>query len=154
MHRRTAQVPGTVKAGQAAGPSAAVNNPTMSQALLREMFDRMVVAKDAALVPVYYHPDLLLTTNGQLQDYEAFASGHQKVYGTAISYAVTYDDEAWVESPDRVAGRMWITTQRPDEPPTRIEVVFIATFLGGQIHRLWELTWPDWSKLGAFENYG
>ena len=76
-----------------------MNNPTMSQALLREMFDRMVVAKDAALVPVYYHPDLLLTTNGQVQDYAAFASGHQKVYGTAISYAVTYDDEAWVESP-------------------------------------------------------
>ena len=28
----------------------------MSVTLLREMFDRMVVAKNAALVPEYYHP--------------------------------------------------------------------------------------------------
>ena len=126
----------------------------MSIVLLREMFDRMVVAKNAALVPKYYHPDFRLTTNGQVQDYPAFAAGHDKVYATPITYQVSYDDEAWVESPGRVAGRMWITTARPDESPTTMEIVFIATFLDGRIHRVWELTWPDWSALKAFENYG
>jgi len=48
----------------------------------------MVVAKDAALVPAYDHPDLLLTTNDQVQDYRAFTSGHQKVYATAKQYSV------------------------------------------------------------------
>ena len=33
----------------------------MSVVLLREMFDRMVIAKNAELEPVYYHPDLLLS---------------------------------------------------------------------------------------------
>jgi hypothetical protein len=41
----------------------------MSVTLLREMFDRMVVAKNAALVPEYYHPGFRLTTNGRIQDY-------------------------------------------------------------------------------------
>ena len=34
----------------------------MSVVLLREMFERMVIAKNAELVPVYYHPDFLLTS--------------------------------------------------------------------------------------------
>jgi hypothetical protein len=41
----------------------------MSLVLLREMFDRMVAAKNAALVPGYYHPDFRVTTNGQIHDY-------------------------------------------------------------------------------------
>ena len=49
---------------------------------------------------------------------------------TTISYAIAYDDEAWVEANDRVAARVWITTSRPDEEPTRIEVVLIATLPG------------------------
>jgi hypothetical protein len=49
---------------------------------------------------------------------------------------------------------MWITTARPDEAPTTMEIVLIATFLDGRIHRLWELTWPDWLALKAFEKYG
>ena len=91
----------------------------------------MVVAKDAALVPAYDHPDLLLTTNDQVQDYRAFTSGHQNVYATAIQYSVSYDDEAWVESADRVAGRMWITTERPGAP-TRMEIVSWQHFSGAE----------------------
>ncbi len=123
------------------------------QQLLREMFTRMVERKDASLVDTYYDPDLLLYTNGQVQDMAAFRAGHERVYPTAITYRVEYDDEAWVESSDRLAGRMWITTQRPNEPETRIEVVLVAVFRAGRIHRVWELTWPDWSQLAAFDRY-
>jgi hypothetical protein len=52
-----------------------------------------------------------------------------------------------------VAARVCITTSRPGEEPTRLEVVLIATYRDGRIHRLWELTWPNWSELGAFEHY-
>lgn len=125
----------------------------MSVQLLKEMFDRMVVRKDIELLPVYYHPDFTLTTNGQQQDYDTFAAGHAKVYPTPITYSVSYDEQAWVEAPDRVAGRMWITTQLPGEDPTTMEIILIATYLDGRLHRVCELTWPDWSQLAAFEDY-
>lgn len=121
--------------------------------LLVEMFDTMVVLKDATAIERYYHPDFLLITNGQTQDFAAFAAGHRTVYATEISYAVRYDEEAWVDTDDRVAARLWITTARPGEPPTEIEVVLVATLVDGRFHRVWELTWPDWSQLQAFDNY-
>jgi hypothetical protein len=121
--------------------------------LMQEMFTRMVEAKDITQVEKYYDPGLLLYTNGQVQDYEAFHAGHARVYPTEISYAVEYDDEAWVESGDRLGGRMWITTKRPGENATRIEVIFLGIYRDGRIFRLWELTWPDWSQLQAFETY-
>ncbi len=92
------------------------------QERMREMFTRMVEAKDASLVDTYYDPDFRLSTNGQEQDLAAFRAGHERVYPTAITYEVEYDEDSWVESGNRIAGRMWITTQRPDEPAHRIEV--------------------------------
>jgi hypothetical protein len=125
----------------------------MLRELMQEMFSQMVEAKDITKVGKYYNPDFELYTNGQVQDYESFHAGHARVYPTEISYAVEYDDDAWVESAERLGGRMWITTKRPGEDATRIEVIFLATFRAGKIHRLWELTWPDWSQLRAFETY-
>lgn len=125
----------------------------MSVELIREMFDRMVVAKNHELIAHYYHPDFIMTSNGQQQDYAAFAASHERIYTTAISYAFRYDEQAWVQSDDRVAGRVWVTTKRPEEEATTMELILIATFLDGRIHRLWELTWPDWSALKAFDNY-
>ncbi|GAB24518.1 hypothetical protein GOPIP_069_00230 [Gordonia polyisoprenivorans NBRC 16320 = JCM 10675] len=123
------------------------------QAVMREMFTRMVEAKNISMVDKYYDRDFILVTNGQTQDYDAFHAGHARVYSTRITYSVRYDDEAWVEDSDRLAGRLWITTKRPDEAATDIEVMFVATFRGRRIHRLWELTWPDWSSMKAFDNY-
>ncbi len=125
----------------------------MSVALFKEMFEQMVIAKDPDLIERYYHPDLVMYSDGMSQNYPEFAESHRGVYATAISYAVEYDDEAWVETADRVAGRMWITTSRPDEKPTRIEIVVIAAYRDGRIHRVWETTWPSWRQLAAFENY-
>jgi hypothetical protein len=118
------------------------------------MFERVVICKDASLIATYYDPEFKLYTNGQMQDYHAFADGHLRMYATEITYAVEYDEEAWVETHDEVAGRLWITTAKGGEPPTRIEIVLIARFREGRLHRLWELTWPDWSSLEAFEDYG
>jgi hypothetical protein len=120
---------------------------------LVEMFDRMVVVKDASVVDSYYHPQFELHTNGQVQDLATFRAGHERVYPTEITYRVEYDDEAWVETSDRLAGRVWITTQLPGEASTRIEVILIAVYRDQLIYRLWELTWPDWSRLGEFDQY-
>ncbi|MGE3287300.1 MAG: nuclear transport factor 2 family protein [Pseudonocardia sp.] len=120
---------------------------------MREMFTRMVEAKDASLVDAFYDPDFVLTTNGQAQDLAAFRAGHERVYPTAITYRVEYDEASWVESGDRLAARMWITTQRPGGPPRRIEVVLVAQYRAGRLLRLHELTWPDWSNLAEFEAY-
>jgi hypothetical protein len=125
----------------------------MTIALFREMFERMVIRKDAALIEHYYHPDFVMYSDGLRQDFAEFAAGHRGIYETAISYAIEYDDEAWVEAADRVAGRIWITTQRPGEDPTRIEIVAIAAYRDGLIHRIWETTWPSWRSVAAFENY-
>lgn len=124
-----------------------------AQQLLIEMFDKMVVHKDASLVEHYYHPDFQLFTNGLTQDYQSFAAGHRTVYATEISYAIDYDDDAWVTTEDRVAGRVWITATRPGKDPTEIQVILVATVVDGRFHRLWELTWPDWSRLKALQAY-
>ena len=94
-----------------------------------------------------------MVSNGITQEYEGFRTGHAAVYDTPISYAVEYDDESGVESDDRVAVRLWITTSRPGEDPTRLELVLIASCREGRILRLWELTWPNWADLPAFEQY-
>ncbi|MFM0557629.1 hypothetical protein P0D69_42830 [Paraburkholderia sediminicola] len=109
--------------------------------------------KDASLIAHDYHPDFVLETNGQKQNYDAFAEGHRKVYATDVAYEIRYDDDTWVESPERVAARVWIKTQRPNEAPVEFEVVLIATYVDRKIHRVWELTWPDWTQVKAFENY-
>lgn len=120
-------------------------------AKLKEMFERMVVQKDASLIPFYYHKEFLLYTNDQVTDYDAFLASHIQYYQTPIQYQVEYDEEAWVESGHKVAGRVFITTSRPNEMPKRIEVILIVQFQNGQIDRLWELTYPDWSALPAFQ---
>lgn len=125
----------------------------MSIALLRDMFDQMVVRKDATAIERFYDPSFEMHSNGVVQDYSAFAESHRGVYSTDISYSVEYDEDAWVQTSDKVAGRVWITTSRPGEEPTRIEVVLIAVFTHGRISRLWETTWPSWNALPAFENY-
>lgn len=125
----------------------------MSVALLREMFERMVVAKNIELAERYYDPDFLMYSDGLCQDFAAFRDSHRKLYETAISYAVEYDEQAWVEAADKVAGRAWITTSRPGERPTRIELVLIAAYRDGRILRVWETTWPSWRNVAALENY-
>ncbi|MEQ6199276.1 hypothetical protein [Mycobacterium tuberculosis] len=55
--------------------------------------------------------------------------------------------------PDKVAGRVWITTSRPGEEPTRIEVVLIAAYRNGRIHRIWETTWPSRRNVAALDDY-
>ena len=87
------------------------------------------------------------------QSFAEFRDSHPKLYATAITYAVECDEQAWVEATDKVAGRVWITTSRPGERPTRIEVVLIAAYRNRRIHRIWETTWPSWRNVAALENY-
>jgi len=125
----------------------------MSIAVLRQMFEQMVENKDPTAIDRFYHPSFVMFSNGVTQDFEAFAASHRTIYATPISYSVEYDEQAWVEATDKVAGRVWITTSRPGESLTRIEVVLIAAFTDGRISRVWETTWPSWNTLPAFETY-
>jgi hypothetical protein len=124
-----------------------------TKALLQEMFSEMVIRKDASLIARYYHPEFLLETNGQKQDYETFAKGHEKIYAAAVTYEVRYDPDSWVEEAEKIAVRVWIKTQRPAEDAVEFEVVLIATYLDDKIYRVWELTWPDWSQVETFKDY-
>jgi hypothetical protein len=117
------------------------------------MFEQMVVAKDAAMAERYYHPDFVMYSDGLTQNFTEFHHSHSEIYSTPITYAIEYDEQAWVETADKVAGRVWITTSRPDERPTRIEVVLIAAWRDGRIHRVWETTWPSWRNVAALEDY-
>jgi hypothetical protein len=125
----------------------------MSVAVLRAMFEQMVVNKDVTAIDRFYHPSFAMFSNGLTQDFDAFAASHRTMYDTPICYSVEYDEDAWVETADKVAGRVWITTTLPGESPTRIEVVLIAVFIDGRISRVWETTWPSWNTLPAFETY-
>ena len=125
----------------------------MSVALLREMFERMVVAKNAELIEHYYDPDFVMYSDGLTQNFTEFRDSHREIYTTSIDYAIEYDEQAWVETADRVAGRVFITTSRSDEQPTRIEVILIAAYRDCRIHRVWETTWPSWRNVAALESY-
>ncbi len=119
---------------------------------LKEMFYEMVVKKDPSKIPDYYDPEFLLYTNAGSMDYEAFLASHHKIYATPIEYEIEYDEETLLEEGDKMAGRIWITTRRPNEPKVRIEVMLIAQFRENRIYRIWELTYPDWSQLPAFND--
>ncbi|EUA89582.1 hypothetical protein I551_3958 [Mycobacterium ulcerans str. Harvey] len=71
----------------------------MSIALLREMFEKMVVAKNAELIGHYYDPDFVMYSDGLRQEFAEFNEGHRKIYASAISYAIEYDEDAWVQAP-------------------------------------------------------
>ena len=124
----------------------------MSIKLLKEMFQKMVLPKDASLIPKYYDKGFILYANGQEMDYRSYLELHESVYQTPIQYNVEYDEETFLEEGDKVSLRMWITTSRPNEPPQEIEVILIAQYKEGKLYRVWELTYPDWSKMPAFEN--
>lgn len=117
---------------------------------MKEMFQEMVVKKDATLIPKYYHPDFLLMSNGQTMDYAETVRFHKEVYKTPIQYRFHFEPETVVEQGDRVAFRVFITTEKPPEPARKIEVILIGQYKDGKIYRVWELTYPDWSKLPAF----
>jgi len=121
--------------------------------LLREMFTRMVIAKNVDLIDTYYHPEFLLFTNGTTQNLEEFRAGHARVYPTQITYDVEYDDTSWIVTSEQVGVRVWITTARPDLPATRMEVILLAHYRDGLLWRLQELTWPDWRTVGDLEKY-
>lgn len=118
---------------------------------LKEMFSEMVLKKDAFVIPDYYHKDFLLYTNDETMGYDAFLESHVKYYATPIKYEIQYDEETFLEQGEKIAGRVWITTSRPNEPAKKIEVILITQYKDDKIYRLWELTYPDWSKLPAFK---
>ncbi len=120
--------------------------------LLKEMFEEMVIKKDPSKISQYYHPDFLLFTNGESWDYSQFLESHEKIYQTPIQYKLKYDEETFLEQGNKLAARIYITTQIPEEPAKEIELILIAQFKDLKIYRLWELTYPDWSKMPAFKS--
>lgn len=125
----------------------------MSVALLREMFDRMVVAKNAELIEHYYDPDFLMYSDGLSQSFAKFRDSHRKLLRHGDQLRGRIRRARMGRGPDKVAGRVWITTSRPGEEPTRIEVVLIAAYRNGRIHRIWETTWPSWRNVAALDDY-
>lgn len=77
----------------------------MSVAVVREMFEQMVVGKDGTAIERYYDPSFVMYSNGMTQNFDEFSASHLNIYDTPISYAIEYDEEAWVEAEDKVAGR-------------------------------------------------
>jgi hypothetical protein len=100
----------------------------MSIAVLRQMFEQMVEKKDSAAIDRFYDPSFGDVLQRHHPGFRRIRREPPHLYATPICYSVEYDEQAWVETTDRVAGRVWITTSRPGESPTRIEVVLIAAF--------------------------
>ncbi len=132
---------------------AGVANASDKVQLLKSMFHDMVIEKNISKMPQYYTKDFVLYSNGKSMSYQDFYQGHQKVYQTPIQYSFQYDDGAMLQSRDKLAARVFITTKVPGNDATKIEVILIAQYRGDKICRLWELTYPDWSKLKSFKSF-
>jgi fatty-acyl-CoA synthase len=113
------------------------------RARMREIVTRMVEAESTSLLDAYYDPDFVLTVNGRSQDLAAFRAEHERIQRTGITFAVTYDEDSWVEGQDCLAGRIWITTHRACGQAVRIEALFVVAYRSGRLLRLTALTWPD-----------
>ena len=114
----------------------------MSQQRLVEMFNEVVVKKNASLIQHYFHPGFVLVTNGQRQALALFLRRHEIDYATSVSYDVHFDEHAWVEGAAAVGARCWLTVRRPGRATEVLEIVLIARYVNGRIHRIWELCRP------------
>lgn len=119
--------------------------------LLKEMFSEMVEKKNASLIPKYYHEAFELYANGQMQDYAYFLDFHEKIYQTDINYKISYDKNAFIEQGEKVAARIFFVISKPNEPVKELEVILISEFRDNKIFRIWELCYPDWSKMPEFQ---
>ncbi len=124
---------------------------TKYYALLKEMFTQMVEKKNASLIPHYFHTEFLLYSNGKIMDYQDTVDYHEEVYKTPVQYQVDFEEGTVLESGEKVAARLMITTSKPGEDTIPLEIILIAEYKDDKIHRVWELTYPDWSQLERFE---
>lgn len=120
--------------------------------LLKQMFQQMVVKKDIKLAPKFYAKDFVLHTNGIKMSYKQFYNDHAKIYKTPIQYKIRYDRQTLVESGNKIAGRVFISVKaKPKAKWKKIEVILVAVYHHGKIAKLWELTYPNWSKMPTFK---
>lgn len=117
------------------------------QALLQKMFEATLISHNESAIPNYYHPDLKLYTNGQEMDYKTYLATHHNMYAPNIKYAFVYDNDTLIEQNNKTAARLWLTISEQDKPPLKMEVILIAEFKEDKLYRLWELTYPDWTKI-------
>lgn len=118
---------------------------------LEEMFREVVLKRNPSAIPHYYHKEMILYTNGQIIDYEAFKASHDEILTSSLRHEFEYDEETFLETGQKVAGRVWITIKAPNREPVKIEVILIVEYKEDKIFRLWELTYPDWSQLPDFQ---
>lgn len=123
----------------------------MLVALFKEMLQNVVVNKDASLIYKYFHEDFMMHSNGISLNFHDFFFLHEKLYATNISYTIAYDEPALFEQEGKIAGRVLGTVAIPGLPLQKIEVVLISHYLDDKLYRIWTLTHPDWSRMGAFQ---
>ena len=121
--------------------------------LLEEMFQEVVIKKQAKLQKKYYHPEFKLYANGLIQEYKEYVKLHEDVYKTDIQYKVNIQKDTIIDGPNGVSMRVFITISKPNEQAKEIEVILIATFKDNLIYRIWELTYPDWTKTNTFKDH-
>lgn len=114
----------------------------MSIHLFKEMLEKVIIKKDASLIPFYYHTYFLFYVNDQVITYNEYLKLHQGYFATPIQYEIAYDEDTLMEQGDKVAGRIWITTRNPHESSDKTEIIFIVQYKENKIYRLWELTHP------------
>lgn len=118
--------------------------------LLKEMFSEMVEKKNAGLISKYYHEAFEMYANGIHQHYAEFHEFHANIYQTDIQYKISYDETTFVEQGEKIAARVYIVTTKPREVPRELELILICEFKDHKIYKLWELCYPDWSKMPEF----
>ena len=101
----------------------------------------------------YYHPEFKLYANGLIQEYKEYVKLHEDIYKTDIQYKVDIQKDTVIDSPRGVSMRVLITISKPNEQAKEIEVILIATFKDNLIYRIWELTYPDWTKTNTFKDH-
>lgn len=114
----------------------------MSQQRLVEIFNEVVLKKDASQIQRYFHPGFVLKTNGQRQALATFLRRRELEYSRSMTFEVNIDEQAWVDAETAVGARLWLTVRAPGKHPEVHEIVLLARFVDERIHRMWELCMP------------
>lgn len=118
------------------------------QQQLQNMFSDMVIKKNISQMPRYYTKDFILYSNEHQMAYQVFYKFHASQYKQAIHYRVKYHTKTIVRDPraHRLAERLSISYRMGRGSWHKLQVACIVQFKQHKIQRMWETTYPDWSK--------
>lgn len=112
--------------------------------LIKNMFSEFADKRDISKLDNFYSKDFTMESNGQHYNYQEFKNVEQSIFKKIKNQKDTYHDI--FATSDKVVSRMTIKLTHQDGKIDEYQVILIALIKDNKIAKIWEVTYPDWSK--------